>query len=63
MTDYRDEPDGSAWIEVTTLVQAGKYQHFVNRDGRHRWRPLAKPDDETPPKWRVGLPPRDDEQT
>jgi hypothetical protein len=52
-----DEPDGSAWIEVTDLGQAGRLQHFKNRDGREMWRPLAKPEDRQPPRWRSGPPP------
>lgn len=50
-----DEPNGSNWIDVTAT--GSPYQHFINTDGRHRWRLSAKPEDSDPPEWRPGKPP------
>jgi hypothetical protein len=45
----------SEWVDVT--ASSTPYQHLVNRDGRERWRPRAKPEDTVAPEWRRGKPP------
>ncbi|MDF1606938.1 hypothetical protein PZ897_01975 [Hoeflea sp. YIM 152468] len=62
MTEKSDEQQeldelAGGWTDATTF--GSSYQHYINRDGRQRWRPYAKPDDAEPPKWELGVPPSD----